>query len=271
MALPWFRMVTLGLKSLSLHKLRSALTTLGMLFGVASVVAMLSIGEGASYEAQRQIEQLGSNNILIRAQKPPEDQSAGAQRARVVDYGLTYEDAERVQETVPGVKVIVPVRDVRKDVRYRDRRADARVLGTVPWFAEVSNYAVARGRFLSAVDVSSNANICVLGDTIARQLFPLDEPIGSIIRVGTDYFTVVGLMPRAVTEGEGEAEDFGSDIYILISTARMFFGDERGELFQQPRHGACRAAPDPGLGRPHGARRRGRGRIRTKEASSRRS
>jgi putative ABC transport system permease protein len=227
MALPWMRMVKLGLKSLALHKLRSALTTLGMLFGVSSVIAMLSIGEGASYEAQKQIEQLGSNNILIRAQKPPEDQSAAATRSRIVDYGLTYDDAERVQATVPGVKVIVPVRDVRKDVRFRDLRSDGRILGTVPWFASISNYPVSRGRFLAAVDVLSHANVCVLGNAIAKELFIVDDPIGSIIKVGTDCFTVVGVMePRTVTrEGGASSEEFGHDVYIPISTARNFFGE----------------------------------------------
>src|SRR2546426_8430952 len=88
--------VRLGIKSLLLHKLRSILTMLGIIFGVCSVIAMLAIGEGASYEAQEQIKKLGSNNVLVNAEKPAEDYKANASssgRGSAVEYGLTYPDA----------------------------------------------------------------------------------------------------------------------------------------------------------------------------------
>src|SRR5258708_23504033 len=92
--------VRLGVKSLMLHKLRSMLTMLGIIFGVCSVIAMLAIGEGASYEAQQAIKKLGSNNILLRSVKPPEDNrsgGAGGQRSSAVEYGLTFRDAASIQ------------------------------------------------------------------------------------------------------------------------------------------------------------------------------
>src|SRR5437016_14563843 len=97
----------LGLKSLMLHKLRSALTMLGIIFGVCSVIAMLAIGEGASYEAQQAIKKLGSNNILIRSVNPPEDNRSGgagsSSRSYAVEYGLTCNDAGRLQSTNTGI------------------------------------------------------------------------------------------------------------------------------------------------------------------------
>src|SRR2546425_8698410 len=104
------RVVRLGVKSLWLHKLRSLLTVLGIVFGVCSVIAMLAIGEGASFEAQEQIKNLGSQNIILRSVKPPEEQKVserGSQRYRL-EYGLTYTDIRRIESTIPGVTVVVP-------------------------------------------------------------------------------------------------------------------------------------------------------------------
>src|SRR6266481_2712820 len=95
------RTIQLGVKSLMLHKMRSVLTMLGIIFGVCSVIAMLAIGEGASYEAQQAIKKLGSANIIIRSVKPPEDNKSGGNSGRsyAVEYGLSYNDAARLQST----------------------------------------------------------------------------------------------------------------------------------------------------------------------------
>src|SRR6185369_5947255 len=99
------RAVRLGIKSLWLHKLRSLLTVLGIVFGVCSVIAMLAIGEGASYEAQEQIKNLGSQNIILRSVKPPEEQKVSdkGNQSYVLQYGLTYLDIQRIRSTIPGV------------------------------------------------------------------------------------------------------------------------------------------------------------------------
>src|SRR5689334_25114921 len=99
------RTVRLGLRSLWLHRLRSLLTALGIVFGVCSVIAMLAIGEGASYEAQEQIKNLGSQNIIINSVKPPDDQKVSDRNSQsyVLQYGLTYQDVQRIRATIPGV------------------------------------------------------------------------------------------------------------------------------------------------------------------------
>jgi putative ABC transport system permease protein len=107
--------VRLGVKSLMLHKLRSFLTMLGIIFGVCSVIAMLAIGEGASYEAQEAIKKLGSDNIILRSVKPPEDLKSGSVgRGQAIEYGLTYHDGSRIQSTIPGVKRVLPVRIIAR-------------------------------------------------------------------------------------------------------------------------------------------------------------
>src|SRR5438874_11790128 len=104
------RVVRLGVKSLWLHKLRSLLTVLGIVFGVCSVIAMLAIGEGASFEAQEQIKNLGSQNVILRSLKPPEEQKVSDRGSQnwVLQYGLTYKDINRIRSTIAGVTIVVP-------------------------------------------------------------------------------------------------------------------------------------------------------------------
>src|SRR5688500_2864964 len=137
--------VRLGVKSLALHKLRSILTMLGIIFGVCSVIAMLAIGEGASYSAQEEIKKLGSRNIIIRSLKPPEDArqqsgggGGGGGRGAALDYGLTYQDAARLQATIPGVQQVLPLRIIRENVRFDQNSIASQVIGTLPTYPEIA-------------------------------------------------------------------------------------------------------------------------------------
>ncbi len=226
--LPMRRIVGLGLQSLRLHPLRSSLTVLGIVFGVCSVIAMLAIGEGASQEAQEKIRQMGSHNVLVRSIKPPEDQSASATRSRVVEYGLTYDDAERIHDVLSTVDVVVPSREIRMDIRFREMSVFGVVMGTLPWYVEVANLTVSRGRYLTMFDIRSNMNVCVLGAGIVKELFVAADPLGQIVKVGTSPYRVVGVMaPKKAVGGEGEGgvRDFNLDMYIPISSAKTRFGE----------------------------------------------
>ena len=113
------RAIALGFKTLWLHRLRSFLTMLGIVFGVCSVIAMLAVGEGAGYEAQEQIRQLGSQNIILRSIKPTGGQRMSAEQSRVLEYGLTYNDMRRIESTLPSVRAAssMPLARSRKAVR----------------------------------------------------------------------------------------------------------------------------------------------------------
>ncbi len=218
------RTVRLGIKSLLLHKLRSALTMLGVLFGVSSVVAMLAIGEGGSYEAQEQIKALGSNNILIRTVEPPaqtDNQSVWEAKR----YGLTYIDAETIAKTLPSVDTVVPVRETARNIGSTERPVPGLVLGTVPEFTDVVGMTVAEGRWLTGLDVEQKANVAVLGATAAQTYFPLSNPLGETVYADRDRFVVVGVLNYLgrVSGGFGPSLDEG--VYIPISTSRTWFGD----------------------------------------------
>lgn len=233
------RTLRLGIKSLWNHRLRSLLTVLGIVFGVCSVIAMLAIGEGASYEAQEQLRQLGSNNIIVRSVKPPETQSNTSERTYVVEYGLTYPDVERIRATIPGVTVIVPARIIRDNVWNGTRRLDCEIIGTMPWYPAMAHHDVAEGRFFSMQELENETNVCVIDRSAAAVLFPLDSPIGRGVRVGQDYYRVIGVMaPHAVSsradsgaiEALGGSAPAGKDagvsrMYVPLSTAKTRFGE----------------------------------------------
>jgi putative ABC transport system permease protein len=222
------RSVRLGVSSLMLHKLRSALTTLGVLFGVSSVIAMLAIGEGASAEAQEQIRLLGSQNVILRSVKPPEKQNLGNETTRVSTYGLTDSDFARVSETFPAVRRAVPVRELQQEVRYRERALSPRVLATVPAYLAVTGRPIGEGRFLTEEDQLRVANVCVLGWEVARFLFPFSSPLGERVKIGPDYFTVVGtLLPRVPlgSSPAGAGDPVTDEVFLPLETGRKWFGD----------------------------------------------
>jgi putative ABC transport system permease protein len=222
------RTVRLGISSLLLHKLRSILTTLGVLFGVASVIAMLAIGEGASKEAQEQIRQLGSQNVILRSVKPPEDLVGGQQSTRVSSYGLTVSDYERVSQSFPAVVRSVPVRILQQEVRFDTRAINPRVLATTHEYQSVTGRPLVEGRFLSSEDQRATANVCVLGYEVARYLVPFESALGKRIKIGSDYFTCVGVLLPRVPLGSDPAQagaDVTGEVLIPIETGRKWFGE----------------------------------------------
>ena len=224
---PLTRTVRLGIRSLMLHKLRAILTTLGVLFGVSSVIAMLAIGEGASSEAQDQIRQLGSQNVILRSLKPAEDQNS-TQTTRVLSYGLTQDDLERVRDTFPGVRRVVPLRELPEETRFGTRVLRPDVISTMPSYVEVTGRVVSMGRFLNEFDQRSVSNVCVLGHEVARYLFPFQGPLGQRVKIGADYFTVVGTLLPRVRLGSDRAspgDKITGEVFIPLSTGRKWFGD----------------------------------------------
>ena len=123
------RIVQLGLKSLMLHKLRSGLTMLGIVFGVFSVIAMLAIGEGASAQAQKQIVALGATNIIVRSIKPVEGSSTDQNAAGTARYGLTRTDFKRLEKTISTITNAIPVRELPREARYLKNTMNCRLVG----------------------------------------------------------------------------------------------------------------------------------------------
>ena len=220
------RDINLGLKSLMLHKLRSFLTMLGVIFGVGSVVAMLAVGEGAGKQAREQIRKLGSNNIIITSQKPQEDEEQSTQRTNMSIYGLFYDDVDRIRESFETVDKTVPVKIVRKEGRLGSRSMELRLVGTTPeWFDLVRRPMIA-GRRMLPEDMSGGNNIVVLTEFGARKLLATENTIGETLKVGGGHYEVVGIVKSESGEAGGmQTPDKQVDAYIPLGSAKERFGD----------------------------------------------
>jgi putative ABC transport system permease protein len=220
------RNVRLGIKNLLLHKLRSFLTMLGVVFGVGSVIAMLAVGEGASKEALEQIRKLGSHNIIVTAMKPVEEESAQNVRIFMSIYGLLYEDEIRIAESFPEVKRTAPVKLVRKEGRLRGRALELRVVGTTPAWFELVRRDVLAGRVLLPADVIDRSNVVVLTEYGARRILATEATVGEWLRIGGNYFEVVGIVESEGSAGGSiQTPDQQIDAYIPLEVARERFGD----------------------------------------------
>ncbi len=222
-------MVRLALNSLGIHKMRSALTGLGIIFGVGAVISMVSIGEGLRADALERIKLLGVDTIIVRSIKPPEKEQASTQEESfAMTYGLTFADADRMEQVVPTVGHLIPLRDLRKEVWYGARRVKARVFGTTPAYATATRFSLERGRFIADLDESSYARVCVIGAAVRRDLFPFDNPLGRRLKIGNDSYEIIGAMAE---HGEAEAKgsllmgrDMNQDIYVPLAAALQRFG-----------------------------------------------
>jgi putative ABC transport system permease protein len=233
-----WRTVSLGMKSIWLNKLRSFLTALGVIFGVASVVAMLAIGEGASHEAQEQIRRLGSQNIILESVKPPAGQGSSTEtRSMVLEYGLTARDMQQIRQTVPGVRVVVPSRILSENIWNLDRSVDGQILGVLPVYPEMRNRRVIQGRFFSDLEMNEKLPVCVLN----QKLFPLSTPTGKSVRVKGYYYKVLGIMEDEGQRvgGDGGGSSNAASAQIMIPFATLM--DQYGETFFRMRSGGFEA------------------------------
>jgi putative ABC transport system permease protein len=229
------RTIKLSIKSIWMHRLRSILTTLGIIFGVSSVIAMLAIGEGASRRTQEQITRLGNSNIIIRTVKPPEDKKSTTQTDTLKEYGLTYNDAEIFHQSVPGIEVIVPIRRLFQQAWYRNKTLNIEIMGVVPWYTDTTPAKIVEGRFLTSTDTTYKLGVCAVDQQVVEKLFGFDEPINQHIKIGREYYKVVGAVTNynssidndtLNTQPAGRSNSANSgNIYIPLTTVKERFGE----------------------------------------------
>ncbi|MEQ8855007.1 ABC transporter permease [Gimesia sp.] len=223
------RIVRLAMKSLLLHKLRSGLTMLGIVFGVFSVIAMLAIGEGASAQAQKQVLELGATNVIVRSIKPPDEVAQTSSSARVLQYGLLRSDYKILTETLPTIVNAAPIREVDREVRFLKEAMNARVVGCTAEYMGMNHLDLAAGRFLTASDQNKLLNVAVVANEVANKLFKYENPLGKSIRIGPMFYTVVGVTKdrtaSAAIGGSLSGQDYNKDVYIPIKTLQAREGD----------------------------------------------
>ncbi len=222
------RSVSLAVKSLWLHKLRSFLSVLGIIIGTSSVISLMAFGEGSMQDALDDIKRQGATNIIVRSVKPPDDSSA-TKKSWVTAYGLTRQDIERIETLGDSIVRMVPLRVFPSEARYLERVVNTRVIGTTPEYADVHKFELAGGRFLTVADDRDRKNVCVLGSEVADMLFPFEDAVGRAALIRGSEFTVIGVlrerMPTGGSGGSQAAEEYNSDVYIPLNTSVARFGE----------------------------------------------
>ncbi len=213
--------------NLTAHKLRSALSMLGMIFGVGAVIAMLSIGGGAERQAMEMIERMGLRNVLVRAKEPRDEE---AQEVRKKSLGVSPRDAQAILEGVPGAELVIPrVEVVTFKVMAASAKTKAKVFGVSWRNPELTRVVVAEGRFFDARDEREHAQVCVIGAAVRRDLFGYGSAVGRDLKVNDVWFEVIGVLSDSGGSGTFQGVALGStarEIQVPVTTALRKFDRE---------------------------------------------
>ncbi len=209
----------MAINSLKVNKLRSALTSLGIIIGVSAVIIMLAIGTGASKQVQANMESMGSNLLTIRSTSA---RTGGVSLGIGTRPSLTLKDASAIEKMIPDIDAVAPVSNESKQVMYGNQNWQTTVYGTTPKYLYAKNYEIDLGRRFSFEDVKNSAKVCLIGSTVATELFGDVSPIDKVIRIGNVPFKVLGTLKTKGSSGPFDQDDL---IFIPITTAqKKLFG-----------------------------------------------
>jgi len=214
-----------SLESLRSHALRSALSMLGIIFGVGAVIAMLSIGAGAEREALETIDAMGLRNVIVKDKVFERENDK--QEIRRKSAGLAFRDADAIKDAVPGVERVVAKIEVEPyKVLSATGRAKPKVLGVSSDYADLVKLPLGEGRFFDRHDEETFAQVCVIGDGVRRELYGFDPALGRPLKVNEQWLTVVGVL----APGSGPREVQGvsltgtaNEIYLPVTVAERKF------------------------------------------------
>src|SRR2546423_2974633 len=213
-----------ALEGVGHNTLRAALTSLGILFGVASVIAMLAIGKGAEQEILEQMRLLGTNNVVItplveQKEEQAKDPTAAKEQKRF-SPGLTSRDARSIADVIPGVDATTGEVVVQTLITREGRRRSGKVVGVDTTYFRVLNLHVADGMPFAPRQVATGAPVAIIGHGVRTRFFTTESPIGRPIKVGDAWLTVVGVLEdRKVSEGTAQKlgiRDANMDVYVPL-------------------------------------------------------
>jgi putative ABC transport system permease protein len=226
-----YKNIKLSRKTLLTHKLRTFLALVGITIGVAAVIIMIAIGKGAQSEVLNQIEEMGTNLIIVNAGRV----NIFAGRKRQVSYAttLTLKDSKAISSECPSVTLTAPAQSKKLQVKYGNVSTNTMIIGTTCDFQKIRNFSIGGGSFFSEMENKAALRVAVIGNKVQVNLFDGDDPIGEIIRVGKTPFEVIGVLESKGVNAEGVDED--DQIIIPINTAlrRVFNLDYINTVYAQ--------------------------------------
>ncbi len=223
------------------NKLRSLLTSLGIIFGVASVITMLAIGKGAENQIMDDLKILGTNNILIETVELKEEEEAGTENEgkeekKSFSPGLQLADADGIPGLLPQIKYVSPEISMSTEVLHKGIRKTVTLVGVDKDFETVSGLEFNKGDFFSESQLMNAASVCIIGNSLRSRFFTGTNPIGEKIKVGRNWLMVVGIAEeKKISESqmkELEVRNYNLDIYIPIKTMLLRYKDRSREASQ---------------------------------------
>lgn len=208
--------------SLKINKMRSILTSLGIIIGVSAVIIMLAVGSGASKKIAKDMESMGSNLLMIRSASA---KSGGVRMGSGTRPTLTMKDAQAIEAKCRGILAIAPYSSESKQLTYGNQNWSTSVGGTTMPYFMIRNYEIESGRGFLPEDNKNSTKVAIIGQTVATELFGDVDPINKTIRIGNVPFKVVGLLKKKGSSGMGQDQD--DMVFIPITTAqRKIFGTD---------------------------------------------
>jgi putative ABC transport system permease protein len=229
----WMRDVQLGVQNLMLHGLRSLLTMLGMIFGVAAVVAMLSIGAGARQKVMALIEQMGVHNLIVEAKETMEWQAH--QKVRKISPGLTLQDFRVIRDDVDGIADATPRKRLTpQKILPKSQRDMPVVMGVNSTYQRIAGLNILNGVFFNQAEDDQGAPVCVLGAAAKWNLFGAANPIGQYVKVNEQWLRVIGVVgPLLSSQGDSPsaaATDVNNNIYIPLKSSMLRLEDSYSDV-----------------------------------------
>ncbi|MBP6348685.1 MAG: ABC transporter permease [Candidatus Obscuribacter sp.] len=194
------------------NKLRSSLTVLGIVIGIASVITLLGIGQGAKVEAEKQVQALGVNLIYVR---PGAANLSSVSQGQGSSATLTYDDAQAIKDNCPAVEDVAAQYNSGFQVQYGEQNTSTSVVATEPSYTEIRNFYPAKGRFFSLNDMKESTRVCVIGETVATNLFGEENPLRKQILIRGELFEIIGVMEH---KGVTQMMDMDDQIFIPLTT-----------------------------------------------------
>jgi putative ABC transport system permease protein len=220
----------IAFEAIQANKLRSTLTALGIIFGVAAVIAMLAVGNGAQQEIMEQIKLVGVNNIVISPiheqseEKVAEEQEAKKEKKQF-SPGLSLLDARSIQHHIPGIAKVSPEIMLETSVIKNGIRRSAKLVGVEPQYFEIANFELYKGKMFNQHQLEYGEQVCIIGKGIQTKFFTKEDPIGKYIKCGKHWMKIIGVLEeRLISENSVSKlgiRDYNMDVYVPLKTVLM--------------------------------------------------
>ncbi|MDH5476596.1 MAG: ABC transporter permease, partial [Cyclobacteriaceae bacterium] len=222
------------------NKLRSMLTALGIIFGVAAVIAMLAIGAGAQEEILEQIKLVGVNNIIVKPIVEQADESVeeelGEKEKKKFSPGLTLRDVEAVKKIIPNITKVSPEILLETHIIKGGTRRSAKLVGVEPAYFQISNFELFEGAMFNEQQLIKGEPVCIIGKSVSTKFFPTENPLGKQIKCGNQWLRIIGVLKeRLISESSISnlgIRDYNMDVYTPLQTVLVRY-ENRDLITQQ--------------------------------------